>query len=121
MEEDQGSLDRAEEGHTEASRNQAAADQSQAQGQGIQAQIQGCQGSHEVHQVLGSELVAGNAEAAAGREGNHKEGRVAAAGQADCGIGEAAGWDRAAEAAAGQGGLTVIDVSQITILIVFIP
>lgn len=51
----QGNLDRAEGGRTEACRIQAAAEQSHPYRR-IQAQSQGSQGSHEVHQVLGSGL-----------------------------------------------------------------
>lgn len=95
---------------------------SQAVGVRIRSQEQRLEhlGNHEVHQVLGSEPVAGTA-AAAGQEGNRKEGREAAAGRADRGTEEAAGSEAADGAAvavaAETGGLTAIIVSLDSILV----
>ena len=105
----QGNLDQ-EEGRREACHNQVVVARIR-----IQEQRLGHLGSHEVHQDPGSEPVAGIA-AEACPEGNRKEGREAAAGQAGRGIEEAAGSEAAADGAAAAavaepGGLTAINVS----------
>jgi hypothetical protein len=103
-----GNLDQ-EEGRREACHNQAAAVRIRSEERRLERL-----GNHAVHQGPGSELAAGTA-AAAGQEGNRKEGREAAAGQADRGTEEAAGSEAADGAAvaavAEQGGLTAINVS----------
>ena len=110
QEEVQGNLDQ-EEGRTEACHNQAVVARIR-----IQEQRLGHLGNHEVHQDPGSEPVAGTA-AEAGPEGNRKEGREAAAGQAGRGTEEAAGSEAAdgaavaAAVAAEPDGLTAIIVS----------
>jgi len=116
----QGNLDQ-EEGRREACHNQVVVARIR-----IQEQRLGHLGSHEVHQDPGSEPVAGIA-AEAGPEGNRKEGREAAAGQAGRGIEEAAGSEAAADGAAAvaavaavaaeQDGLTAIIVSLSSILV----
>jgi len=101
-------LGQAAEVHTgEACRNRAVAERSRPY-RHIQGQHPGCPGNHEVHRVLGSELVAGTEEAA-GLEGNHREeGRVAAADQAGFGTAAAAGL----EPAVGEGASTANGVSE---------
>ena len=109
LEEVQGNLDQ-EEGHTEACRNRAVAARNRILGQRLERL-----GNHEVHRDPGNELVAGTA-AAAGLEGNRREGKAAAAaGQAGRGTEEVAGSGPAdgvaVAAVAEQGGLTAISVS----------
>ena len=103
-----GNLDQ-EEGRKEACHNQAAAVRIRSQEQRLERL-----GNHEVHRGPGNEPVAGTA-AAAGQEGNRKEGRAAVADQADRGTGEAAdseAADGAAVAVAAEpDGLTAINVS----------
>lgn len=104
-----------EEGRKEACHNQAVGVRIRNRGRRLEHL-----GNREVHQVPGSEPVAGTA-AAAGQEGNRKEGREAAAGQADRGTEEAAGSEAADGAAvavaAEMGGLTAIIVSLSSILV----
>jgi hypothetical protein len=104
-----------EEGRKEACHNQAVGVRIRNRGRRLEHL-----GNHEVHQVPGSEPVAGTA-AAAGLVGNRKEGREAAAGQADRGIEEAAGSEAAdgaaAAVAAETGGLTAIIVSLCSVLV----
>jgi hypothetical protein len=124
--EDRGSLVQEEEGRKEACHSQAA--ERIHPYHHIQEQRQGYQGNREVLQGLGNGPVAGIA-AAAGQEGSRKEeeGMAAAADQAGHGIGAAADWEPAGEAAAAaaaaaaavaeQGALTAIDVSGCSLLI----
>ena len=105
------SLGQAAEVHTEeACRTQAVAERSHPYRHN-QGRRPGCLGNHEVHPVLGSELVAGIEEAAGLEENRREECRVAAAGQAGVGIAAAAGL----EPAVGEGASTAIVVSQVPV------